>query len=125
MSELVFYRCAHCGNIAWKLIDSGVPMVCCGEEMQALKANTVDAAQEKHVPVISRDGDTVTVAVGSVTHPMEEKHYIQFIALVTDDSVVVKHLRPGDEPKLAVKGVTPVAAYEYCNIHGLWKGENQ
>jgi len=123
MKELVFYRCAHCGNIAWKLVDSGVPMICCGEEMQALKPNTVDASQEKHVPVIKGGSGVVTVSVGSVAHPMEEKHYIQWIALVTEDFVAVKHLQPGDTPQMTVAGVKPVTAYEYCNLHGLWKGE--
>ena len=123
MKEIVFYRCAHCGNIAWKLVDAGVPLVCCGEEMQALSPNTVDAAQEKHVPVITESGGTVTVAVGSVEHPMIETHYIQMIVLVTEDNVIVKHLQPGDKPQMTATGVKPVMAYEYCNIHGLWKGE--
>ncbi len=89
-----------------------------GEE---LKANTVDAATEKHVPVIEHSGDCVTVSVGSVAHPMLPEHYIQFIVLETATGYQIKHLKPGDKPEAHFAVTEPViAAYEYCNLHGLW-----
>ncbi len=92
-----------------------------GEE---LVANTVDAAQEKHVPVIEVVGDTVTVKVGSVEHPSLDAHYIEFIVLVTETGMQMKWLKPGIKPEAVFKVVDkPVAAYEYCNLHGLWKAE--
>lgn len=89
-----------------------------------LIANTVDAAQEKHVPVITTSGDTVTVKVGSVEHPSLPAHYIEFIVLVTEGGMQMKWLKPGDKPEATFKATDkPVAAYEYCNLHGLWKAE--
>lgn len=89
-----------------------------------LIANTVDAAQEKHVPVITVDGETVKVAVGSVEHPSLPAHYIEFIILVTEGGVQMKWLKPGDKPEATFKVTDkPVAAFEYCNLHGLWKAE--
>lgn len=121
--ELKLYKCAHCGNIAFKLIDSGVPMICCGEAMAELVPNTTDAAQEKHVPVLEDNGHTVTVKVGSVTHPMLAEHYIPVIALAGDDTLVFKFPKPGDEPALtAGKPDGKLTAYELCNLHGFWKG---
>ena len=93
---------------------------------EVLTANTVDAAREKHVPVIAREGNTVTVTVGSVLHPMTEEHYIPFIALETAQGLQVKNLKPGMRPVAVfalADGDEPVAAYEYCNLHGLWKAE--
>ena len=93
---------------------------------EVLTANTVDAAREKHVPVIAREGNTVTVTVGSVLHPMTEEHYIPFIALETAQGLQVKNLKPGMKPVAVfalADGDEPVAAYEYCNLHGLWKAE--
>ena len=93
---------------------------------EVLTANTVDAAREKHVPVIAREGNTVTVTVGSVLHPMTEEHYIPFIALETAQGLQVKNLKPGMKPVAVFSladGDEPVAAYEYCNLHGLWKAE--
>ncbi len=120
---MVFYRCKHCGNIIAHLQDSGVRCVCCGETMEPLVPNTTDAAGEKHVPVIAADGNTVTVTVGSVEHPMLEAHYIAWILLVTKKGRQRKTLQPGEKP-VAVFALTeddePVAAYEYCNLHGLW-----
>ena len=121
--ELKLYRCAHCGNIAFKLVDKGVPLVCCGEPMQELKANVTDGAVEKHVPQITRDGAHVTVQVGSTIHPMLPEHYIQIIAAVSGNKVTFKLPKPGDEPVLKVGSSEPVTAYEYCNLHGFWKGE--
>ena len=102
--ELKLYRCAHCGNVAFKLVDKGVPLFCCGQKMDELVPNTTDGALEKHVPAVSRDGKEVSVQVGSVIHPMLEEHYI------------------GDEPVLKVSSEAPVTAYELCNLHGFWKG---
>lgn len=122
--ELKFYVCKHCGNIIAYAKRSGVPVVCCGEEMQELVPNTTDAAQEKHVPVISIEGDTVTVTVGSVAHPMLPAHFIEWIALQTKGGNQRKALEPGDEPKACFKVCKNdhvEAAYAYCNLHGLWK----
>jgi superoxide reductase len=125
MAEKKFYICRHCGNLVGMVFDSGVNPVCCGEKMEELKANVTDASGEKHVPVVTVDGDIVTVRVGSVDHPMEEKHYIQWIYLDTEKGGQRKVLKPGDEPvaKFALTdGDEPIGAYEYCNLHGLWYG---
>ena len=123
---MTLYRCEHCGNIIAHINDSGVRCVCCGEEMKPLVPNTTEAAGEKHVPVIRVDGQTVTVTVGSVEHPMLEAHYIQWIMLETKEGRQRKVLKPGDKP-VATFALTDtdavVAAYEYCNLHGLWKAE--
>ena len=120
--ELKLYRCAHCGNVAFKLVDKGVPLFCCGQKMDELVPNTTDGALEKHVPAVSRDGKEVSVQVGSVTHPMLEEHYIQIIAAAAGDTVTFKLPKPGDEPVLKVSSEAPVTAYELCNLHGFWKG---
>ena len=119
-----FYICNHCGNIIAYVRDKGVPVVCCGEKMQELIPGTTDGAVEKHLPVITREGEKVTVAVGSAAHPMVEEHWIQWIALETTGGNQRKELHPGDEPKavfLVPEEDEIVAAYEYCNLHGLWK----
>ena len=121
-----FYICKHCGNIIAFAEDKGVPVVCCGEKMSELVPGTTDAAQEKHVPVIEVDGNLVTVKVGEVEHPMLEEHSIRWIALETKEGMQRKRLAPGAEPKASfalTEGDEPVAAYEYCNLHGLWKAE--
>ena len=123
---MTFYRCKHCGNIIAHIQDSGVRCHCCGEEMKPLVPNTTDAAGEKHVPVIEQNGQLVTVTVGSVEHPMLEAHYIQWILLETKEGRQRKALKPGDKPTAAfalTEGDEVVAAYEYCNLHGLWKSE--
>ncbi len=99
--------------------------VCCGDEMQELKANTSDGATEKHVPEVKIEQDTVKVQVGSIEHPMLEEHYIQWIYLQTETDGQIKYLKPGEAPKaeFALNGRKPVAVYEYCNLHGLWKKE--
>ena len=122
--ELKFYYCAHCGNIVTYVQDKGVPVVCCGEPMQELVPGTVDAALEKHVPVVERNGSTVTVKVGSVEHPMLPEHYITFIALETRNGVQYRFLQPGGKPEAVfalTDGDDVVAAWEHCNLHGLWK----
>ena len=121
--ELKLYRCAHCGNIVFKAVYSGVPLMCCGQKMEELVPNTTDGALEKHVPQITRDCSHVTVQVGSVVHPMLDAHYIQLIAAVSGDKVTFRMPKPGEEPVLKVGGAEPVTAYEYCNLHGFWKGQ--
>lgn len=122
-----FFICQHCENLISFVQNQGVPVVCCGEEMTELVANTTDAAAEKHVPVIEVNGRFVTVKVSSVTHPMAEKHFIQWIALETKTGSQLKYLHPGDSPEAAfalTEGDEAVTAYAYCNLHGLWKQEN-
>ena len=118
------FKCEQCGNIIAYLKDSGVRVQCCGEEMKPLVPNTTDAAGEKHVPVIAVDGNTVTVTVGAVEHPMLDAHYIEWILLETKEGRQRKTLKPGEKP-VAVFSLTTgdevIAAYEYCNLHGLWK----
>ncbi len=121
---MTFYKCELCGNIIRHINDSGVRCVCCGEEMQALVPNTTDAAGEKHVPVIKTDGQKVEVSVGSVEHPMLDNHYIEWIVLETKYGRQVKPLNPGDKPVaefIMTDGDEVIAAYEHCNLHGLWK----
>lgn len=121
-----FYVCKHCGNIIAYAYDAGVKVHCCGEEMEEMIAGTVDASKEKHVPEIIIEGNLVTVKVGSVEHPMEEKHYITFIALETENGNQRKVLKPNDKPEATfalVEGDKVIAAYEHCNLHGLWKAE--
>ncbi len=124
--EMKFYRCKHCGNLIVKLHDSGVPVICCGEPMEQLQPGTSDGAYEKHVPVVERDGNIVKVAVGSVEHPMLPAHHIQWIVLECENGYQVKYLNAGEKPVAEfVVGETNkvIAAYEYCNLHGLWKAE--
>ncbi len=123
---MTFYRCARCGNIIAYIHDSGVRARCCGEEMRPIEPNTTDAAGEKHVPVIRTDEQTVTVTVGSTEHPMLDAHYIEWILLETKEGRQRKVLRPGARPAAQfslLPGDEVVAAYEYCNLHGLWKSE--
>ncbi len=123
---MTFYRCARCGNIIAYIHDSGVRVRCCGEEMRPIEPNTTDAAGEKHVPVIRTDGQTVTVTVGSTEHPMLDAHYIEWILLETKEGRQRKVLRPSARPAAQfslLPGDEVVAAYEYCNLHGLWKSE--
>ena len=121
---MTFYRCEHCGNIIAHIQDSGVRCCCGGEEMKPLIPNTSDGAGEKHVPEVQVDGQTVTVTVGSVEHPMLEAHYIQWILLETKKGRQRKSLKPGEKPTATfalTEDDAVVAAYEYCNLHGLWK----
>ena len=119
-----FYQCSHCKNIITYVDNKGVPVMCCGEKMQELVPGTVDAALEKHVPVVEKDGNKVTVKVGSVTPPMLEEHHIAFIAIETKQGSQIKYLKAGEAPEAVfaiADGDEFVAAYEYCNLHGLWK----
>lgn len=122
MGEKKFYICSHCGNIVGMIHASGVPVVCCGEPMQELVPNTVDASGEKHLPVVQVNGNEVHVAVGSTAHPMADVHYIQWIYLQTKNGGQRKILKPGDAPeaKFLLCEDEPVAVYAYCNLHGLW-----
>lgn len=123
MSEVEFYRCERCGNMVYKVKNGGGTLVCCGQDMTKLVANSTDAAQEKHVPVVTREGGKIKVCVGSVPHPMLAEHHIEWIALVTEDSIEIKYLQPGMEPKAEFAEVKSGTVYEYCNLHGLWKAD--
>ncbi len=122
MAERKFFICKHCGNIVGMVFDAKVPMMCCGEKMVELVPNTQDASQEKHVPVVTVEGDVVTVKVGSVAHPMTEEHLINWIYLETEKGGQRKVLHAGEAPeaKFALVEDKAVAAYAYCNLHGLW-----
>jgi len=120
--RLQVYKCEACGNIVEVLVGGAGELVCCGSPMVLMTENTVDAAKEKHVPVISKVDGGVKVAVGSVAHPMEEKHYIQWIEIIADGISYRQFLKPGDKPEAVFKvEAAQVTAREYCNLHGLWK----
>ena len=120
--RLEIYKCDACGNIVEVLFGGGGELVCCGSPMALLVENTVDAAKEKHVPVIEKVPGGVKVKVGSVAHPMEEKHYIQWIELIADGKSYVQFLNPGDAPEATFNvEAAQITAREYCNLHGLWK----
>ncbi len=115
------YKCAICGNIVEVAHSGAGALVCCGQNMALMTENTVDAATEKHVPVIVKGNGTVTVKVGDVAHPMQAEHYIEWIELLADNKVYRKYLKPGDDPE-ATFNVTAdkITAREYCNLHGHW-----
>jgi superoxide reductase len=126
MTELgEIYRCEICGNIVSVVVNGVGTLVCCDQEMTLLEEKTAEQeGKEKHVPVVEINGNNVTVKVGSVLHPMEEKHYIAMIELVKDDKVIAcARLNPGDEPvaKFCMHDSLGVSAREVCNVHGLWK----
>ena len=126
MTQQKFFLCTHCGNLAGLIHDAGVPMVCCGEKMQELVPGVIEASAEKHIPVITTHGSLVEVAVGSVEHPMAEEHHIEWIYLQTKQGGQRVALTVGEAPKAEfalVEGDAPVAAFAYCNLHGLWKAE--
>lgn len=119
-----YFVCEHCGNIVEMVNNSGVPVVCCGEKMKELVPGSVDAAVEKHVPVVKEEGNTVKVFVGDVEHPMVEEHYIGWVAIETKEGMQRKYLKAGEKPEAAfvlADGDKLVAAYAWCNLHGLWK----
>ena len=121
-----FYKCEGCGKIAILFRESACPTKCCGSDMVELIPGTVDAAREKHIPEVAVNGNCVEVKVGAVTHPMLDAHYIEGILLETNQGFQKKDLKPGMEPKAVfalAEGEVPVAAYESCNLHGLWKAE--
>ena len=116
------YHCDICGNTVEVEIGGKGQLVCCNQPMKLMKANTVDAAKEKHVPVIEKVSGGVTVKVGSVPHPMEEKHYIAYIEICADGLIMRKYLKPGSPAEAFFKtDAKNIQAWEYCNLHGLWK----
>jgi len=119
-----FFICRHCGNLVGMVNNAGVPMICCGAKMQELVPNTVDAAQEKHVPVLTRKGDKVLVEVGAQPHPMTAEHHIAWIAIVQENCTCRVTLLPDGAPsaELCLCG-GPACVYAYCNLHGLWMAE--
>ena len=122
-----FFICKSCGNFLAFIESKGPPVVCCGQPMTGLAPNTVDASGEKHLPEVIVSGDNIKVQVGSVPHPMTDEHYIQFIYVETEHGGQRKRLKPGNEPnaEFSFASDKPVAVYEYCNLHGLWRTEVQ
>ena len=119
-----FYKCAHCGNVVEKIVDSGVPVVCCGEKMQELIPGTVDASLEKHVPhVTTLANGCLKIEIGSVHHPMLPEHHIAFVYVETMTSGIRVDLKDEPVAEVCTCNAKPVAVYEYCNLHGLWKTE--
>lgn len=119
-----FFECEHCGNIIAMVKESGVPVVCCGTKMKEIIPGTVEASKEKHIPVYAVENNKVHVTVGSVEHPMQDVHYIEWISLETKFGNQRKALKPGDKPSVCFsicEGDEVVAVYAYCNLHGLWK----
>lgn len=125
MKSLRFFKCKHCGNVVVKLIDKGVPVICCGEVMEEILANTVEASTEKHLPIVHVENGIASVKVGEISHPMEENHYINFVVIETENGYSITTLRPNTKPevKVYVGDEKVVGVYEYCNLHGLWKTE--
>ena len=120
-----FYICERCGNLVGMINSSGVSMVCCGQKMTNLEAGTVEASREKHIPVVSVNGNTVTVTVGAVEHPMAEEHSILWVYLQTDKGGHRKCLEVGKPPvaTFALTDEKPVSVYAYCDLHGLWRAD--
>lgn len=127
MAELRFFKCDVCGNVDLELFHGGGQRTCCGQNMVELTANTTDGATEKHVPVITRDGDQVKVHVSTVDHPMLEEHWITLIAVAHGNDYQVHWLNPGEVPEavFTVPASEKITAYEYCNLHGLWSAEEE
>ncbi len=122
--KLQVFKCETCGNIIEVLHAGPGDLSCCGKPMKLFVENTVDAAKEKHVPVIEKTAAGTKVKVGSVAHPMEEKHYIEWVELIVGEKVYRQFLKPGDAPEgmFSVDATQPAVAREFCNLHGLWKG---
>ena len=125
MNNVRFLVCRHCGNIVKVIDDAGVPVMCCGEDMEELEVGVVEASHEKHIPVVSVEGDLVKVNVGSVDHPMSREHSILWVYLETSKGGQLKYLDVDGAPAVsfAIADEKPVAVYAYCNLHGLWKAE--
>ena len=116
------YKCGICGNIVEVLHAGAGTLVCCGQPMNLMKENTVDASKEKHVPIIEKTTEGIKVKVGSVPHPMEEKHYIEWIEIIADGKIYRQFLKLGNKPEATFKiDAQNIIAREYCNIHGLWR----
>jgi len=119
------YKCSLCGNIVEVLHPGAAALVCCNQQMALLTENTVDAAKEKHVPVVEVGANSITVKVGSVSHPMEAAHYIEWIELIADGKVYRQQLQPGQAPEATFPVIAQqVTAREHCNLHGLWAASN-
>ena len=121
-----FYICKHCGNIIGFVHSSGVPVICCGEKMSELVPNTTDASSEKHVPVIKIEDNKVRIEIGSAPHPMTEEHHISWVYIQTEKGGQRKNLEPTGAPVvefILTADDKLVAAFAYCNLHGLWKAE--
>ena len=121
-----FYICEKCGNLVGMINESGVPMMCCGQKMTKIEAGVVEASREKHIPVVAVDGNIVTVTIGSIEHPMAEEHSILWVYLETDKGGQRKCLEVGKAPVVSfalTDDEKALAAYAYCNLHGLWKAE--
>ena len=125
MADVKFYLCKGCGELVAVVNEGTCTPQCCGKPMELLVAGSTDAATEKHVPVVTREGDTLTAKVGEVAHPMLDEHFIQWVAVAYGDTVTLTHLKPGAAPEatFTVPAGTPATVYEYCNLHGLWKAE--
>ena len=124
--EQKFYICEHCGNIVGMIHASGVPIVCCGKPMKELVPNTVEASAEKHLPVVEVNNNLVKVNIGSAPHPMVQEHHIAWVYLETINGGQRKCLKVDSQPEITfalTDDDKPVAAYAYCNLHGLWKTE--
>ena len=124
--QLKFFYCPHCGKIISIVKDSGVETICCGQPMKPLIPGTTDGAKEKHLPVITADKQKITVTVGETLHPSLPEHYIEWILLQTDKGIQQKMLNPRDKPDaefVFLPDEKIIAAYEYCNLHKLWKTE--
>lgn len=122
--EQKFFICEHCGNIIAMVKNTGVPVMCCGQKMTELVPGTTDASVEKHVPEYKVEGNKVVVNVGSVEHPMQEEHFIEWVSLQTKSGNQRKALNPGEAPNVCFaicEGDEVEAVYAYCNLHGLWK----
>jgi len=121
--KMEIYKCELCGNIVEVVHGGKGELVCCGQPMKLFKENTVDAAKEKHVPVVEKTPDGFKVKVGSVPHPMEDKHYIEWVEAVVEGKAYRQFLNPGETPEATFKiDTNQITAREYCNLHGLWKG---
>ena len=117
-----FYKCKKCGNILTSINEVNDNIICCGEEMTLLQSRSVDAAVEKHVPVLIEENGIRKVFVGEVEHPMTEEHYIEFIAVETKDCFLIKKLTPNDKPEFILNTNSEIIKmYAYCNLHGLWE----
>ena len=126
MADSRIYVCKDCKTMVMLINKGGCEPSCCGKAMEQLVANTVDAAKEKHVPAVKVEGNRITVEVGSVAHPMTEAHLIEWIFRQTQHGGQYRYLTPSDEPKAVFEvadGEKPLAVYEYCNLHGLWKAD--
>jgi superoxide reductase len=120
-----YYKCALCGNIVEVVHEGGGELVCCGQPMNMLNANSVEASNEKHIPIIEKTDNGVIVKVGSVDHPMEDKHYIEWIEVINGTYSQKKYLKPGDKPQAEffVPFSEKLIVRSYCNLHGLWKNK--